>query len=99
MATDFDLHAYLHKFLISNPLTWVKASSDIIRWYVPSLGVLVGDALLPVRQIPVVPVQIPTVKLRTPIPHVVKSVYTIVWRIQIGYIIQGAGTAALLGVM
>ena len=65
----------------------------------PSLGVLVGDALLPVRQIPVVPVQIPTIKFGATIPHVVKSVYTIVWRLQIGNIIQGANTAALLGVM
>ena len=78
--------------------TWVEGCSYIVRWYVPSLGVLVGDALLPVRQIPVVPVQILTVKLWATVPHVVEGMYTVVWGLQIGHIVQRA-SSTLLGRM
>ena len=81
---------------ILKPLTWVKVGSDVIRWGVPSLGVLVGDTLLPVGQVPVVPVQVPTVKLGTPIPHIVEGVDTVVGRFQVGNIIQGDTSATLL---
>jgi hypothetical protein len=87
---------------VPKPRTWVKVGSNIIGWYMPSLGVLVGDTLLPVRQIPVVPVQISTVKLGATVPHVVKGMYTVVWRVHVGNIIQGASystATALLGVM
>ena len=87
---------YMHS--TPKPQTWVEVCSNIIRRYVPSLGVLVGDALLPVRQIPVVPVQVSTVKLRTTVPHVVEGMYTVVWGLQVGHIIQGA-RSTLLGVM
>ena len=83
--------------LYTKAQTWVEVSSYIIRWYVPSLGVLVGDTLLPVRQIPVVPVQISTVKLWTTVPHVVEGVYTVVWGLQVGHVVQRASSTLLGG--
>ena len=77
--------------------TWVEVSSYIIRWNVPSLGVLVGDALLPVRQVPVVPVQISTIKLWATVPHVVEGMYTVVRGLQVGHVVQRASSALLGG--
>ena len=53
-----------------------------------TLGVLVGDALLPVREVSVVPMIIAAVKFRIPIPHVVKGMDAVIGGIQVGYIVD-----------